>query len=156
MRRKDVYAVIFVLAVCLLAYWEALSYPHESAYFPRIIIGLLALMTCILLGKLILAGIREKREGLQVPLEPGEKLPFWKQEVIRKVVIMLGGSIVYLLIMPSVGFFLTTLVYLPAMIRLLGVRKVRTIALSSFVVLFFIYLVFTNFLKVPLPEGIAF
>ncbi len=156
MWKKDIYAVIFLFAVCLLAYWEALPYPYQSAYFPRIIIGLLALMTCALLGKSILAGRKEKREGFHVPQERGERLPIWKQQVVRKVVLMIVASAIYLVVLSFMGFFVTTLVYLPVMIRLLGVRKLVTIALSTSVVVFFIYLVFRAFLNVPLPEGLVF
>ena len=156
MWKKDIYAVIFVFAVCLLAYWETLPYPYQSAYFPRIIIGLLALTTCALLGKSILAGRKEKQEVLQETQEYGEKIPIWKQQAVRKVVLMIVASAIYLVVLSFVGFFVTTLVYLPVMIRLLGVRKLVTIALSTSVVVFFIYLVFRAFLNVPLPEGLVF
>jgi len=154
MGRRDSYVAIFLLVFCGLAYWEAYPYPHASAYFPRIIILLLAIMSCALWGKSILEGRKEKAPGDRPP--GAEGLSFWKKEVVRKVILMIAVSVIYLLIMSSVGFYLTTLVYLPVMIWLLGVRKIRVITLSTGLVLFFIYLVFSAFLRVPIPEGIFF
>jgi putative tricarboxylic transport membrane protein len=154
MGRRDSYVAIFILVSCGLAYWEAYSYPYESAYFPRIIILLLAIMSCALLGKSILEG---RRENVREDRPPGVKsISFWEREAARKVILMIAVSFIYLLIMSSVGFYLTTLVYLPLMIWLLGVRKIRVITLSAVLVLIFIYLVFSAFLKIPIPEGIAF
>ena len=154
MRGKDSYVAIFLLFFCGLAYWVAYPYPHESAYFPRIIILLLAIMSCALWGKSILEGRREKVRRGRPP--EAERLSLWKNEVTRKVIFMIAFSVIYLLVLSSVGFYLTTLAYLPVMIWFLGIRKIRVITLSTVLVLIFIYLVFSAFLKVPIPEGIAF
>jgi putative tricarboxylic transport membrane protein len=154
MGRKDSYVAIFLLVFCGLAYWESYPYPHASAYFPHIIILLLAIMSGALWGKSILEGRKEKipedrTAGVEGP-------PFWKKEVFRKVILMIAVFIFYLLVMSSIGFYLTTFVYLPVMIWLLGVRKIKVIVFSTVFVLIFIYLVFSAFLKVPIPEGILF
>ncbi len=154
MGKRDLYAALILLAFSGLTYLEAYSYPQEAAYFPRTLIILLAVLSFVLLVKSIFAGKREKVAG-ERPLG-ADAPPFWKKEVVRKVFLMVAVSVVYFLIMSSVGFYLTTLVYLPVMTWLLGFRKIKVIALSTVIVLFFIYLVFSAFLKVPIPEGIAF
>jgi putative tricarboxylic transport membrane protein len=154
MGRKDSYVAIFLLVFCGLVYWESYRYPHASAYFPQIIILLLAIMSCALLGKSILEGRKKKIAGDRTA---GGKGPsFWKKEGVRKVILMIAVFIIYLLVMSSIGFYLTTFIYLPVMIWLLGVRKIKVIAFSTVFVLIFIYLVFSAFLKVPIPEGILF
>jgi putative tricarboxylic transport membrane protein len=154
MGREDSYVAIFLLVFCGLAYGVSYPYPHASAYFPHIIILLLAIMSGALLAKSILEGRKEKIAGDRTT---GVKGPsFWKRESIRKVILMLAVFIFYLLVMSSIGFYLTTLVYLPVMIWLLGVRKIKVVAFSTVFVLIFIYLVFSAFLKVPIPEGILF
>jgi hypothetical protein len=145
-----------LLVFSLLAYLEALSYPYRSSYFPRIIIILIGLMACTLLTKSIREWRKQKKAPLYQRPEKDEGLPIWKQEMARKVLLMTTGSIFYLAILNLLGFFATSIVYLPVMIWLLGFRKVKTIAISTFVVLVFIYLIFVTFLKVPLPEGMAF
>lgn len=156
MWKRDLYAAIFLLLLSVMAFLETLSYPYESAYFPRIIIFLLALMGCGLLGKTLYARHKERGAGGPEKQEGVESLPLWKQPVPRKVALMIVCSMIYLIILSSVGFFATTLVYLPVMCWMLGIRKPKTIALSTFFVVFFIYLIFGAFLKVPLPSGIAF
>jgi putative tricarboxylic transport membrane protein len=154
MGRQDFYVAIFLLVFCGLAYGVSYPYPHASAYFPHIIILLLAIMSGALLGKSILEGRKEK---IAADRTTGVKGPSsWKKEGARKVILMLAVFILYLLVMSSVGFYLTTFIYLPVMIWLLGVRKIKVVVLSTFFVLIFIYLVFSAFLKVPIPEGILF
>jgi putative tricarboxylic transport membrane protein len=156
MWENDSYAAVILLVFCGIVYGVASSYPDQSAYFPRIIIVLLASMSAALLGRAFLARRRERAERQQGQPQAARKLAFWKREVFRKVVLMVAGAMIFIGVMDFAGFYLTSMVYLPLMTWLLGVRKPRTILLSSFAVLFFIYLVFTAFLRVPLPEGIAF
>ena len=65
-------------------------------------------------------------------------------------------SVVYLLLVNWVGFFSTTIVSIPIMIWLLGVRKPSTMIAATGIVVFFIFLVFNIFLRVPFPEGLLF
>jgi hypothetical protein len=156
MWKNDTYAAAILLVFCGFVYGVASSYPYQSAYFPRIIIILLAILSFALLGKAFLARRRERAGKQQDYPKDTKKLALWKREVFRKVVLMVTGAMIFIGVMDFAGFYLTSLVYLPLMTWLLGVRKPRTIILSSFIVLFFVYLVFTAFLRVPLPEGIAF
>jgi len=145
-----------LLIFSLSAYLEALSYPYQSAYFPRIIIGLIALMSCALLGKAIYTVRRDKIAARSESQNQEEGRAFLDQRAAIKVAIMTAGSLIYLIILSYAGFFVTTIVYLPIMIRLLGVKKLRVLAFSTFVVVAFIYLIFVVFLKVPVPEGVLF
>lgn len=154
MRKKDLYSALTLLIVCGLTYWEASSYPAESSYFPRIIIGLLAILSVFLLGKALLQGREKKTEEPADAPKPAGGLPLWKNRIFVRVLLMICVALIYLVVMSSVGFYLITLFYLPLMMGILGVRRLKIIALSTFSVLFFIYLVFTVFLKVPLPTGI--
>jgi hypothetical protein len=69
---------------------------------------------------------------------------------------MIVASTIYLLAINWAGFFSSALVYLPIMMWVLGMRKIRTIITATLVVVFFIYLIFSIFLKVPFPEGVLF
>jgi hypothetical protein len=156
MGKRDLYVALFLIMFSITAYLEALSYPYKSAYFSRIIIVLMAVMGCILLGKTIIES--KKESGVRRPEKEGERetIPLWKQSVVRKVAIMIACSMIYLIILSLVGFFATTLVYLPVMIWLLGIRKLKTIAFSTIFVVVFIYMIFGAFLRVPLPQGVAY
>ena len=154
MVKKDFFLGIFLIAFSFIAYLATLSYPYQSAYFPRVIIviiGLLGLFTAIRQWTKLKATMQGQR-----PENSAVSAPFWQQPLVRRVAMMMGSGIIFLILMSLLGFFVAGLIYLPVMIRLLGVRKITTIAISTLFVLLLIYSIFVAFLRVPFPEGIIF
>lgn len=156
MATKDLYLGIFLILLSILSYIETLSYPFESAYFPRFIIILLLLLgVAVLVREGILLRRTRAANSSDTP-STGKESGLWKTPAFRKVSLMVFSSLVYMVVMEQVGFFVTTLVYLPIMMKLLGIQKLRTILLSTGIVVLFIYLIFVSFLNVPFPDGITF
>lgn len=62
----------------------------------------------------------------------------------------------YILIMPYIGFILSTLVYVFAFILALEERRKLVLALSPFLVTALIVIVFAKFIGMPLPKGVDF
>ena len=152
---KDLYLGGFLILLSILSYIETLSYPYESAYYPRFIIMLLAFLGVATVVTEIIK-LKKTTDIKQAEKSSNdEKIAFWMMPRVRKVTMMIFGSLVYMVVMNYVGFFVTTSVYLPIMMRLLGIRKLKTVFLSTFVVVFVIYMIFVAFLNVPFPEGIA-
>jgi len=152
---KDLYLGGFLILLSVLSYIETLSYPYESAYYPRFIIMLLAILGVATVVTEIIKLKKATDIKQAEKSSKDEKIAFWMIPRVRKVTMMIFGSLVYMVVMNYVGFFVTTSVYLPVMMRLLGIRKLRTVFLSTFVVVFVIYMIFVAFLNVPFPEGIA-
>ena len=150
MLTKDAYLAIAVVVFSIAVLLSTLSYPYQSAYFPRFILILLGGLGCAL----FLKEIRKKKPS--TPGKDGDQPPLLQNPAFIKVSMMIVYSVVYLLLVDWVGFFSTTIVAIPIMIRLLGVKKPSTIIISTGVVVFFIYLIFDIFLKVPFPEGLLF
>ena len=153
---KDTYLAVFIILISIAAYIVSYPYPYNSSYFPRFIILLLGLLGAALLVKELRKGKTAQQIEQRKELASAEKIFSWNRSAPYKVILMAGSSIVYLIVLDQVGFFVTTLIYLPIMIRLLGVRKIRTIGISTCGVVFFIYLIFGMFLRVPFPEGLLF
>lgn len=153
---KDTYLSIFIIIFSVAAYVVSLPYPYNSAYFPRFIIIMMGLLGVSLLVKEVRARKRTQMAERIRTSASDTSLPFWRQAAFIKVTLMIAASILYVIVLDNVGFFSTTLVYLPVMIRLLGVKKVGTIVISTGGVVFFIYLIFGMFLRVPFPEGLLF
>lgn len=152
---KDLYLGGVLILLSVLCYIESLSYPYQSAYFPRFIILLLAFLgIAAVVKEIITYGKSIGREPDQ-SLSADEKIAVWRMPKVRKVAMMIFSSLAYMVVMNYVGFFVTTAAYLPVMMRLLGIRRLRTIFVSTFVVVFVIYMIFVAFLNVPFPEGIA-
>ncbi len=79
---------------------------------------------------------------------------------IATVPIRFWGLFILLLIYSTalsyLGFYLSSVLFLPLAMLLLGAKKPLSISLTSIGVLLFIYLVFARLLEVPLPEGSLF
>ncbi len=152
---KDFYLGVFLVLLSLLAYIETRSYPVNSAYFPRFILLIIALLGAATILKELKPLLKNGKVERGADLPEGGRVAFWHQPTVRKVSMMIFSSLAYMVIMGYVGFFVTTSIYLPVMMRLLGIRKPRTIWLSTGIVVISIYLIFGKFLSVPFPDGIA-
>lgn len=57
-------------------------------------------------------------------------------------------------VIPYLGFFLASALFMPVLALLLDYRRPLFIAIGTGVILLFVYLVFVYFLGVPVPMGI--
>ncbi len=65
---------------------------------------------------------------------------------------LLGAIIVYILVLPYIGFFIATSIFLPLTMLAMGYRRLKVIILSCIGILAFVYLLFVELFGVPLPE----
>ncbi|MDC7235399.1 MAG: tripartite tricarboxylate transporter TctB family protein [Spirochaetales bacterium] len=68
--------------------------------------------------------------------------------------ITVGISIIYLILMQFLGFFLSTVIFLYVMMTYLGQKGQLKRIISTLAVSVVIYAIFNNFLKIPMPEGL--
>ncbi len=64
--------------------------------------------------------------------------------------------LIYSAALSYVGFYISSGLFLPLAMVMLGAKKPVSISLTSIGVLLFVYLVFAKLLEVPLPEGSLF
>jgi putative tricarboxylic transport membrane protein len=64
--------------------------------------------------------------------------------------------LIYSAALSYLGFYLSSALFLPLAMLLLGAKSPISITLTSAGVLIFVYLVFAKLLEVPLPEGALF
>ncbi len=134
-------AAVFGAAIFLVA----MSFPTMPggapgpALFPEILGGLL-----ILFGAIVVIESRRKRRGEDVVYE-GAAL------VKGALVLVFIG--IYVAVVTRVGFVLTSIGLLLALMLMLGVRA-RTALLSSVGIVLFCVVLFQKILRVPLPPGI--
>ena len=62
--------------------------------------------------------------------------------------------ILYVLAVVNIGFYIATPIMLVCYMWFMGIRKIRTILITTVIVMAFVYILFTMQLKVPLPKGI--
>jgi putative tricarboxylic transport membrane protein len=97
------------------------------------------------------------------------ELLFWVQKLSKEqpVVLTIAAAplrfwgllillILYAVALTPFGFYLSSAIFLPVAMLLLGARKPLSIVLTSGGVLLFVYLVFYKLLAVPLPASTLF
>ncbi len=147
--RADAVIGLVLLAIAGAVVWLAADIqsppfvPVGPAFFPRLLAGLLALLAVLLLVRGLHAG---RGQGGAPRARPAPAL------------LVFGPLAGYLLLVPRLGFFTSTFLFVTAMGALLGER--RPAALGRAVVVAAVatgacYLVFERYLRVLFPRGLV-
>jgi putative tricarboxylic transport membrane protein len=137
-------ACLSVLSVAIYLYAETYKGSGVSNYGPNVFPQFLAVMLFITSIMLIVNAVKGKS---QTDLEGINLKGFIRTSIT------VGISIVYLIVMQFIGFFVATLIFLYSMITYLGQKSLLTRIISSVAVSIIVYFIFKDFLKIPLPSG---
>jgi putative tricarboxylic transport membrane protein len=147
-RLAELLILVGYLILAVLLYRSTASYPQSvqgsTAMYVRFLGTALALLCTFELFLWMKKRGREKKENLNIAAVP---VRFWG---------LLTLLVIYSALLSTFGFYLTSAVYLPLGMILLGEKKPLRISLTSAGTLLFVYLVFAKLLEVPLPEGSLF
>ena len=126
-----------------IASWD---YPPISALYPRMLLACGFILSGIKMVRMLGSQSREKRT--EEITEDSERLRYPK-----RMWIYLGSGMLYVLLMPVLGFILSSFITLMVLFGLYRVKFSTTlsVALGSSLTL---YLLFVVFLNIPLPRGI--
>jgi len=130
---------VFV-AIAVLFYLMSLGFPEEEAgpsAIPHLWITALILLSVFLIVQALF--------GKTDP-DPGSGR-------LDMVALFIGTVIAYLFLMQIIGYYLSTFLFLAAVMYFLSYRKYLTIITVSGGWLLFAYLVFQRMLYIPLPQG---
>lgn len=145
MRKSDRIASLLLLAICAFLFIEAKKFSPLSALFPRVVLGILAALSLLLF---FLSFLRKKDGGA------------FDAAAFRHVptLLSLAMMVVWGLLIPVVGFLVTSVVFFTAMTLYLDrkatVRKRLGRAGITVTVTVVFWLFFTKVLYVPFPQGI--
>lgn len=129
-------AVLLALSAAVLVYSN--SFEATAAKFPRLV----AIGTIICAVLLLLFALKEKAPGSGMP---------WRQ--YGNVAVLAGVLILYAILMPLIGYILSSLMVFAAVSVFLGARKISTITIVDLCTTGAVYVIFRFLLKVPLPAG---
>lgn len=148
MKRSDVGFAIMMYALMAIFLIPLLSYPPSVRIYPMVILSLFFIMTTIY----IINAYRQYRKTKEIEEDLRETFAAF---IPRQFLIVLGLILVYIILVPIIGFYITTAIYLALSLFAL---KVKPIQIGLTLVFFFLLLygVFTLFLRVPLPKGFLF
>lgn len=144
MKKTDIGVVLFMYAVCAFFYVYLQELPSDSQTYPLFTIALLFGLTTLYLINML---INAKKYGV----ESGKDI--FNGFMPAQFFFCFGMSILYLLGIFYLGFFVSTALFMIAVMLFLKVPKLY-ITVSVAVLLIVIYIAFVMFLKVKLPSGI--
>ncbi len=141
----DYIILVFCVVLAVLLHRSTASYPEICQNSTASYVRFLAL--CLAILSMVQIGINyKKNDNSSVEIYKDKKRFF-------TLVILL---VVYALLISYFGFMLSTALFLPLTMVLMGHRRKITIILSSAGLILFIQVLFVSVLQVPLPDGIIF
>lgn len=158
MKKSEI--VFFSVCVAFFAFmmYQALGLvgqgrPGEfgSGAWPMLALGISTLLSLVLL----ITGVRKfMREGNTCENLTPECLAEIRRQRIT-VAMSVACFLVYLIIIPLIGFILATFLYIPAFALALGERRKTILLISPFLLTTIIVAVFAKFITIPFPKGIG-
>lgn len=143
MKKSDIGVCIAMYSVCAFFLYMTLQLPKAAQIYPLCVIALLAALTTLHVFNMIRSAIRE---GITSGLES------FKDFVPSQFFIILAMIIAYLALMPYLGFYISSILFMSACLIFLRV-KLWQIVLAEVSVIALVYCAFTLFLEVRLPSG---
>jgi putative tricarboxylic transport membrane protein len=143
MKIVELAVALVVLALAALGLVDALGFPRASAYLPVAVLGL----TCFLsLAWAVQSVLAIRREPPTLRLDPAET---------RRLLTLAALSLLYAVGIVEVGFFTSTIIFIPLSGLLLGYRDARGLAIATVAFTALLYAVFGLLLRTPLPPELV-
>ncbi|MBD5553156.1 MAG: tripartite tricarboxylate transporter TctB family protein [Desulfovibrio sp.] len=150
MTRSDIGTIITIYATALLFYCLAIQLRPSAQIYPLCLIGALALLNTLYLGRCLMRLLRNGSHRIVNDLPE-----VFKGFMARQFIFVVFACTAYLALLHYAGFYLASLIFLTGVLAYLKVRPLPLI-ITTAVMGSLIYSVFTLLLKVPLPKGVLF
>ncbi len=143
---QHVLFAVFTVGLGLYFFIKAFFMPSTAAHFPTIIASLVFILT----ASMVVEALRKVRRGSGVPISkaPEEKI------LVPRVVSYVALTAVYIFLIPRIGYFVATPIFMIisySYLRALGTFKILLVSICFSI---FIYFLFVWFLKLPIPMGL--
>ena len=146
MKYTDVGVVAVFYVICGLFFAETLKLPVESQTYPKFIVIILFGLTTLYLIQMIMNAVKYGTESGKSQFKDFQPKQFF---------VCLVLSLLYILAVINIGFYVSTAVFLVASLYFLKVKPLY-IAIATVALLLLIYCAFTLFLRVQLPSNLLF
>jgi len=137
-----------VVCICLSIYfgWLALEFPSGGGSFPLFAMGGTILLSLIIIINSFISKKPDLRERVRIDLSYSKTKP-----LLLCILVSL-----HIWSMFKIGYFTSSVLFLIIGTLVVGIRKYRTILLTTIVLFPAMYAFFVLFLKANLPRGILF
>lgn len=147
MKITDIGVVAIMYAVCAFFYSMTVQLNEESQTYPTFTIVLLFGLTTLYLVQML---FKAKKFGVE-----NDKNQVFDGFLPLQFFVCVGLVVAYLVLMYFIGFYISTAIFLLAVLLFLKV-PVKHVIIVEAALLLLVYLAFTQFLGVKLPEGLLF
>ncbi len=141
----DYIILVFCVVIAVLLHRSTASYPEICQVSTAAYVRFLALSLGILCLIQLYTNYKQNDNS---------SVEFYKDK--KRFLTLVVLLFIYGLMISFFGFMLSTALFLPSTMYMMGHRRKITIVLSSAGLLLFLQILFVSLLQVPLPEGMIF
>jgi len=142
-RLQNLVIGLVVAAIGLFGMYNAIGMPDGTRPYTLVVTGIFTVLGLTLSGNAIYYRHKPAHDCGVVHAK----------EMVNPMIAFLM-ILVYTLLIPRVGFFITSAIFMLIMMVWMGYRKIVPMLLTTAIMLGFIYFLFVIQLSVPLPSGI--
>ena len=147
--RSKGYIVVGAIGICLSVLYLALSFQMPMGRIRQPGAGVFPVISGFLL---LLGSVSALWEGLKTRKTESVELPAGSD--LRRLLVLLGGILAYLVLLPILGQLISSTIFCFVLIRVLSSLSIWRVALYALVMAGAEYLLFVRFLRLPMPAGI--
>ena len=144
MEKTDIGVVAFMYLVCAYFYTQTIKFQADSQTYPKFTIVLLFGLTTLYLLQMLVAA---KKHGVESGVDS-----VFKDFEPKQFLVCLLGAILYVVLMHFFGFYISTVIFMAAVLLYLRVPLLHS-AIAIVAILALVYFAFGKFLGVKLPVG---
>jgi len=155
---------IVLSAVCLaffsFMFYEALELRGVgrfgevgSGFWPLLSLGVTTTLSLVWLLKNLRQYSREKGTSAEAPPSPEAVVEAWQRR--RKIALCSLCLLVYIIIIPWIGFILSTILFILAFVLALEEKRKSVLIVSPLMITAVIMIIFAKFITIPLPKGVG-
>ncbi|NNK93566.1 MAG: tripartite tricarboxylate transporter TctB family protein, partial [Desulfobacterales bacterium] len=130
-----------ICAAALFLLYLSMDFPMESRVFPIAVLSLMAILAAVVFLRSFLKSQSAEQEQAPQPF-------FIHRNRFSASFACIFG---YIVLLPILGYFTTSAIFFVAMTWFLGFRSYKATALTIFIFLSFIYIVFVLLFERPIP-----
>ena len=146
MKKTDIGVCLVMYGVCAFFLYMTLQLPKAAQIYPLCVISLLAGLTTLHVINMIIGAIKN---GVTSGLED------FKEFIPSQFFIIFAMIVIYLVLMPYLGFYISSIIFMSAVLIFLRVKLWQGL-IAEIAILLLVYCAFTLFLEVRLPAGVLF
>lgn len=160
MKKGEVVLSAVCLAFFMFMFYEALELRAVgrfgevgSGFWPLLSLGISMILSLIWLVTNLRQYSREKGKTVEEAPTPEATVEAWRRR--RKIAICSLCLLGYIIIMPWIGFILSTILFILTFVLALEEKRKTVLILSPLVITATIIVVFAKFITIPLPKGVG-